>query len=64
MTEQNRNKTSSIKYKGECAKDASFRFGGTENLVQKRIKRGWEVKKAFITPVTITAKHYKIFKEI
>lgn len=49
--EQNMNRRTSINYKGECAKDASIRLGGTENLVQKRIKEmGWLIKEAFTIP--------------
>lgn len=48
--EQNLNRSTSVNYKGECAKDASIRLGATENLVQKRILRGWPIDKAFNTP--------------
>ena len=47
---QNRNKRNNIKYEGECAVDASFRLGGAENLVNKRVRDGWTLKKAFTTP--------------
>lgn len=50
MDEQQRNKTNNIKYKGETASQASRRLGGGENLVNKRIKRGWNYEKAFKTP--------------
>lgn len=45
--EQNRNKRNTLQYKGECAKDASFRLGGASTLVFDRIKNGWSKKKAF-----------------
>lgn len=48
--EQNRNTTRNVIFNGECAYDASMRLGNYPNLVQKRIKRGWEIEKAFITP--------------
>lgn len=46
--EQNRNTTRNVVYKGECAKDASRRLGGGENLVVNRINRlKWPIRKAF-----------------
>ena len=51
MAEQNRNRSNTVLYRGECAKDASLRLGGTDNLVQKRIKAmGWSIHDAFNTP--------------
>lgn len=47
--EQNRNTRRNVIYKGECATDASKRLGGGRNLVQRRIKNGWDIKKAFTT---------------
>jgi hypothetical protein len=38
--EQNRNYSRNIKYKGECAIDASKRLGGNSNLVRKRVAMG------------------------
>lgn len=50
--QQNMNRSTSVNFNGECAKDASIRLGGTENLVQKRIKdMGWSFERAFTTPV-------------
>ncbi len=46
--EQNSNKRSILKYKGECAFTASKRLGGTTCLVWRRIKKqGWDIKRAF-----------------
>lgn len=50
--EQQRNTRRNIKYKGECARDASYRLGGNKNLVQSRIGYGWDIEKAFTTPCT------------
>lgn len=51
MSDQSRNRSSNIKYKGECAKDASIRLGGNVRLVHKRLKDGWTKKNAFTSPV-------------
>lgn len=48
--EQSRNTSRNIIYKGECACDASMRLGNYPDLVGKRIRRGWNVEKAFNTP--------------
>lgn len=41
-----------MKYSGETAKEASLRLGGGKNLVSQRINdSGWEIEKAFTTPV-------------
>lgn len=53
ITEQNRNKRSVLMFKGECAQDASLRLGTYKDLVGKRLRRGWDIEKAF----TIPAKH-------
>ena len=46
-SEQTKNRRTNIKYKGECAIDASKRLGGEISLVNKRIRLGWSKKKAF-----------------
>lgn len=50
--EQNRNKFSNVKYKGETATEASYRLTNGHNqwLVFSRIKNGWPIEKAFTTP--------------
>jgi len=45
--EQYRNRSVNVKYNNECAADASKRLGGSINLVQMRIRNGWDIKKAF-----------------
>lgn len=47
VREQSRNRIDSVKFNGECATDASFRLGGTKNLVNNRLRLGWDKKKAF-----------------
>lgn len=47
MGEQARNRSSNVKYKGECSVDASKRLGGNKCLVLGRIRHGWSLKKAF-----------------
>lgn len=42
-----KNRRTSIIYKGETARDASKRLGGSSHLVQNRIKRGMPVAEAF-----------------
>lgn len=53
--EQSRNKNTIllITYKGitKCAKDWSLFLGGSENLVQERLRKGWEEQKAVSTPL-------------
>lgn len=50
--EQCRNQRKNVKYKGECATDASLRLGGTRQLVSNRMtQRIWNIKKAFTTPI-------------
>lgn len=49
VSEQSRNRIDSIKYQGECARDASFRLGGSKNLVCSRLDLGWGIEKAFKT---------------
>ena len=51
--EQSRNRSQNIIFKGECAKDASKRLGGGDNLVQKRVKRGWSMQEAFTIPPAV-----------
>lgn len=53
--EQNTNKRSNIMFRGECAADASTRLGGEKNMVRKRIKRGWEMERAFTLPTKSSA---------
>lgn len=48
--EQHRNQRSNIKYKNEIAKDASFRLGGSKNLVNSRLRLGWGIEDAFNMP--------------
>lgn len=50
VREQQRNRCDNIKFNGEIAKDASFRLGGSKNLVAGRIALGWSKEKAFTTP--------------
>jgi len=49
FNEQSRNKRNNVTWKGEASVDASKRLGGRKALVQHRIKRGWDVEKAFTT---------------
>lgn len=48
--EQADNRRDTIKFNGECAKDASKRLGGGNNLVQQRLETGWSLEEAFTTP--------------
>lgn len=48
---QSRNRRSNVKFRGEIAKDASIRLGGSDDLVSQRLKIGWDIEKAFTTPV-------------
>ncbi len=45
------NRSDTVLYNGECAKDASLRLGGGMNLVNQRIRSGWSKEEAFTTPV-------------
>lgn len=49
--QQSRNRRSNMKYKGECAKDASKRLGGSKGLVTARLKLGWGKRDAFTAPL-------------
>lgn len=49
--EQQENRRNNQKYRGECASSASLRLGGSFRLVSERLKSGWEIEKAFNTPV-------------
>lgn len=49
--EQSRNKSNNIFYKGECAKDASVRLGGSKEIVSLRLRLGWSKKEAFTRPL-------------
>lgn len=53
LPEQQKNKRNTIKFNGECAKDASIKLGGCGNLVSGRMRLGWTKKEAF----TKTLKH-------
>jgi hypothetical protein len=46
-----RNRRTNVKYKGECAFDASVRLGGRKTLIMERMESGWSKKRAFTTPV-------------
>ena len=48
--EQANNRRNNIKYKGETAKQASLRLGGSPRMVDARVSRGWNLQKAFTTP--------------
>jgi len=45
------NKRSSVRYKGESAKEASLRLGGKYTLVSSRIYSGWSKEDAFTRPL-------------
>lgn len=49
--EQNRNLPSNITFKGELAKAASERLGGSKHLVDNRISLGWSKELAFTAPL-------------
>lgn len=49
--ENSRNRRTNMKYRGECAFDASVRLGGRKTLIQERVASGWSKKRAFTTPV-------------
>lgn len=53
MKEQGLNKRNNIKYKGECASEASRRLGGCPHLVRARLKLGWSKEKAFTLPLAV-----------
>lgn len=57
QAEQMRNTCRNVKYKGECALDASIRLGGTKHLVSNRMSMlGWSKEKAFTTKARIKIK--------
>lgn len=45
-TEQNRNRRSNVKINGVCLSVISKELGGTNDLVGKRLRRGWPIEKA------------------
>ena len=47
--EQARNRRSSLFYNNEVATDACKRLGGSQSLINNRIKLGWSIDKAFNT---------------
>lgn len=49
MTYQNRHTSRNIVYNGICASDRSIELGGTKNLVNSRLHKGWSIKEAFET---------------
>ena len=49
--QQSKNKRNNIKYKGECASEASERLEGGRNLVSGRVLNGWSKERAFNTPL-------------
>jgi len=49
--ENMRNMNCNVKYKGECASEASRRLGGNPSLVSCRIFQGMSVEEAFTTPL-------------
>ena len=50
-SEQNRNKRTSIVFNGEIATEAQKRMGMSRHTIHQRIKNGWSIEKAFITPL-------------
>jgi hypothetical protein len=48
--EQAFNKSNTIKYKGESARQASIRLNNTTALVHQRLYAGWSIEKAFTQP--------------
>ena len=48
--EQVNNREMSIKHKGELAIEASQRLNGSMSLVSSRLKKGWDMEKAFNHP--------------
>lgn len=49
--EQTRNTSRNIIFNNECAAEASRRLGGSENMVNLRIRRGWSKVESFIIPL-------------
>jgi len=45
--QQQRNMNSNVRYKGECAMEASVRLGGNPRLVFGRLRLGWSKQRAF-----------------
>lgn len=51
-SEQFKNKQiNRVTYKGESLSEANKRLGGKKDLVWNRIKQGWDIEKAFYTPI-------------
>ena len=50
ITEQSRNRSTNVTYKGECSYDGSVRLGGNPRLISRRLRLGWTLEKAFTTP--------------
>lgn len=57
--ENSSNKDNNLKYKGETATMASERLGGTREIVSRRVAAGWDIEKAFITPINKKLSHPK-----
>lgn len=57
-TEQNSNQARNIKYKGETAQAASRRLKASENVVTKRLRKGWSWEDAFNKPVRPKSKSF------
>ena len=57
QTQQVRNRSISISYKGETAIDASIRLKCEEKIIYARLKRGWNIDLAFNAP-----RYYKFNK--
>ncbi len=56
--EQSRNRSTSVILNGETATEASKRLGGCRHLIQRRMKNGWLIEKAFSTPSNIQGSHF------
>lgn len=47
---QNRNRRSNVMFEGKCASDVCKENGWSNSCISSRIKSGWSLEKAFLTP--------------
>lgn len=56
--EQAHNRRRTIVYKGENATHASKRLGGSPRMVDARVRKGWDLKRAFTIKSRYATKHH------
>ena len=63
QAEQNRNKRTSVKYKGKCVSEWIRELGLKKTAIDSRLKRNWPVEKALFTPVQVKKRKEKKIAE-